>query len=802
LESSSHQRAQFSVDGWAYESHRIGGVAEEPSESETSKPIFFDQSGRRWRRIVVGLAIVLVLAIGSASWILPQALQQTWGQPLNQHLGYPDEFFAAGNPEAIPVVGIMNKNAFVRMTLVRRENDRTVLVDPFNDKELRVLTPQEARKVGDSPYAMERFGQPRDGQLILTFDDGPDSTFTPQILDVLAEEKVPATFFNTGRSIVENPDVFRRAVDEGHMVGNHTMTHISDWEDPGLRHREELIGTDRTMRSVAAYGSRLFRFPEGNPELKPLALLHAQQLGYLHVNTNLDTWDWKYGPDETVPVPELDGQGHIAVMHAGGTDRTATVAMLKKFINQAKEQGYTFTTLEPLLPAEYVPETDAEPVLADDATAVALSTATVVPGVINGWLFWFWTGSLVLLSALAVVLALYGHRRRKGRTWRAVPDHELPLVSVILPVFNEEPVVERTLGALRSSDYPALEVIAVDDGSTDRTLEILRAYADTWPQLRVLTQSNGGKSIASNQGILHAAGEIIITIDGDTLFESSTIRMLARHFYDHDGSRQVGAVAGQVKVGNRRNILTLWQSLEYMCGICINRMAAGVAGAIAVAPGACTAWRREALQKAGGYSHDTLAEDMDLTLSIHRQGYAVVQENEAVAWTEAPMTIRPLTKQRVRWTYGNLQALRKHSDMILNPKYGALGMAALPYNLISFVIHLVFLPLVLILILISLLSGQWEHFALIVFIGAAVQAIFCLIAMYMVKESPLHLLMVPIYRFIFEPLRAYVIYASLIQVLKGRVVGWYKPDRTNSVIDIDSVDAMGAVPVGQRAQQS
>ena len=129
-------------------------------------------------------------------------------------------------------------------------------------------------------------------------------------------------------------------------------------------------------------------------------------------------------------------------------------------------------------------------------------------------------------------------------------------------------------------------------------------------------------------------------------------------------------------------------------------------------------------------------------------------------------------------------------------------MAALPYNLISFVIHIVFLPLVLILILISLLSGQWEHFALIVFIGAAVQAIFCLIAMYMVKESPLHLLMVPIYRFIFEPLRAYVIYASLIQVLKGRVVGWYKPDRTNSVIDIDSVDAMGAVPVGQRAQQS
>lgn len=501
---------------------------------------------------------------------------------------------------------------------------------------------------------------------------------------------------------------------------------------------------------------------------------------------DLDTWDWKYGPDETVPVPDLDGDGHIVVMHSGGTDRTATVKLLKQFITEAKEQGYTFTTLEPLLPPEYVPTTEAEPVLADDATAAAVTTSTVLPGVISGWLFWFWTGSLVLLSALSVILALYGHRRRRRRTWRSVPDRDLPLVSIILPVFNEEPVVERTLSALRSSDYPALEVIAVDDGSTDRTLEILTAYADTWPELRILTQANGGKSVASNHGIQVASGEIIITIDGDTLFEPRTVRMLARHFYDHDGSKKVGAVAGQVKVGNRRNVLTMWQSLEYMCGICINRMAAGVAGAISVAPGACTAWRREALQQAGGYSHDTLAEDMDLTLGIHQQGYAVVQENEAVAWTEAPMSVRALTKQRVRWTYGNLQALRKHSAMILNPRYGTLGMAALPYNLISFVIHLVFLPLVLVLILVSLLSGEWEHFAFIVLIGAVVQAIFCLIAMHMVRESPMHLLVVPIYRFIFEPLRAYVIYASLIQVLKGRIVGWYKPDRTNSVIDIDA----------------
>ncbi|WP_309054787.1 polysaccharide deacetylase family protein, partial [Streptomyces sp.] len=335
------------------------------------------------------MIVLLCMAVGSVSWILPRALDQTWDQPLNQELSYPKELLNSGDPDAIPVVGELSDYAFVRMTLVERTEGRTVLKDPFSDQVFRVLTASEARKVGDSPYAMERFGRPADGQLMLTFDDGPDDVFTPQILDVLASENVPATFFDTGTSIVENPEVFRRTVREGHMVGNHTMTHLSDWENPTFQHREELIGTDRTMRSVGDYGTRLFRFPEGNPELKPLALLQAQQLGYLHVNMDLDTWDWNYGPDETVPLPELDGKGHIVVMHAGGTDRTATVAMLKELIADAKAQGYTFTTLAPILPEGYLPTTQAEPALADDATAWTLSAATVMPGVVNDWLFWF-----------------------------------------------------------------------------------------------------------------------------------------------------------------------------------------------------------------------------------------------------------------------------------------------------------------------------------------------------------------------------------------------------------------------------
>jgi biofilm PGA synthesis N-glycosyltransferase PgaC len=169
-------------------------------------------------------------------------------------------------------------------------------------------------------------------------------------------------------------------------------------------------------------------------------------------------------------------------------------------------------------------------------------------------------------------------------------------------------------------------------------LAVLIEYAKTWPALRVINQPNRGKPAASNRGIDESWGEIIVTLDGDTLFEPQTIKMFARHFLAPRNGKEVGAVAGHVKVGNRRNLVTAWQSLEYLSGICVTRMAEGLLGAISIVPGACAAWRREALVRAGGYSHDTLAEDADLTLTLQRLGYSIAQENEAVAWTEAPMT--------------------------------------------------------------------------------------------------------------------------------------------------------------------
>ena len=744
--------------------------------------MFFDPSGKRWYRILATLVVLLALAAGAVSWIVPQALAQPWERPLHQESGYPRELIATGDQENIPLLGDAS-NPFSRIGLVEETEAGTVLRSPFSEDVFRVLTDEERELVGDSPYVMERFGELPEKQLMLTFDDGPDATYTGEILDVLSAEGVPATFFSVGTNVVGQPELFRRIVREGHMVGNHTMTHTTAWDDD-LRNREELIGTDRAMRSVGSYATHLFRLPTGDPDNKALPILEAQQLGYLHVDFDYDTHDWEAAPGETVDLPALDGEGHIVLMHDGGGDRTATVAALKELITEAKAQGYTFSTLAPIVPEGYLPAADTEPVLADDATALAVAGLTVAPDVVMTWLFWFGIGSLTLMSALYVVLALIGHRRQTRRTWPELPEDRLPLVSVILPVFNEEPVIARTLAALRASDYPNLEVIAVDDGSTDRTLAIMREHAASWPALTVITQPNGGKSIASNHGIMAARGEIVVTLDGDTLFEPQTVRMFARHFYAQDAKRPVGAVAGHVKVGNRTGLLTMWQSLEYISGICVTRMGEGVAGAISIVPGACAAWRKEALQAAGGYSHDTLAEDADLTMTLQKLGWAVVQENRAVAWTEAPMTVRGLAKQRLRWTYGNLQALWKHAGMLFRPRYGFLGMVALPYTLLATLVPLVFLPLTVLMAGINLAAGNWQPIAAFAAFVLAIHAVICVIAIRMVGESWTHLLVVPVYRIIYEPLRAYLLYASLLQALRGRMIGWYKPERTNSVIDL------------------
>ena len=539
------------------------------------------------------------------------------------------------------------------------------------------------------------------------------------------------------------------------------------------------------MRATAAYGSRLFRIPKGDPDHNALALLQAQQLGYFAVDQDVDTLDWKVPVGKDIAPPDLDGRGHVVLMHDGGGDRTATVHLLERFIAEAKAQGYSFTTLAPMLPRQYLPVSGVKTYPADRASFLALQLVHRVPSTVLGILFWLGMGSLTVMSFLYLLLALIGEYRQRRARWPDIPGSKLPFVSVVLAAYNEEKVIRRTLCELRRSDYPPerFEVIAVNDGSSDSTSAVLHEYAREWSRLGVVDQNNSGKSSAINNGINHACSEstVIVTMDADTLFRTSTIRMLARHFVTTKRGTRVGAVAGHVKVGNRCNILTAWQSLEYISGICVTRMAERVLRAISIVPGACSAWSRDALQEIGGFCDDTMAEDCDATLALQRRGFMILQENNAIADTEAPETIRALAKQRKRWTYGNIQALWKHRAMLFRPRYGVLGMVALPYAALSLVIPLLFMPLTFVAAGLSLAAGNWHSIAWYAAFVAGVHMIISLTAVAMARERLWHLLVVPIYRVIYEPLRAYLLYASAYRAIKGTIVQWDKLERTNTV---------------------
>ena len=450
--------------------------------------------------------------------------------------------------------------------------------------------------IGTHPYVLDWYGYPAAHQLVLTFDDGPDPRNTPKILNILGREHVPATFFVVGQNVARNPAIVNREIREGHVVGNHTLTHASSGHGSVLD-REELIADDRIIRATAGYATRLYRMPYGDPDDNPFVVLEAQQLGYVTVDLDLDTHDWQYTPAQNIPLPKLDGKGHVVLMHDGGADRAATIRLLPRLIAEAKAAGYTFTTAASLVPAEYVPR-HVTPSVADRFTWYSAWAILVLPGDLVTWLFWFGVGSLTLMSLNYLVLALVNQHRQSRRTWPQVPGTPV-LMTVVLPAYNEEKILAKTLAALAKTDYPRFEVVAVDDGSSDDTWGVLTDFASVWPRLRVFRQeTNGGKAAAMNCAIAQARGEVIVTLDGDTVFEPQTIGMLARHFADP----RIGVVAGQVKVGNRRNLLTAWQSLEYISGIGVTRMAEGLVGAITVAPGACAAWRKRAIEEAGGYS--------------------------------------------------------------------------------------------------------------------------------------------------------------------------------------------------------
>ena len=659
-----------------------------------------------------------------------------------------------------------------------------------------------------SSYVIRRTGwQP--GKVVLTFDDGPDEKWTPQILDILKREHVPASFFIIGQNGQANPNLVKRIVAEGHDIGNHSYTHPNLGEIPGKLTELELNATQRLIESLTGRSSRLFRAPyfgDAEPqtpdEVEPAAI--ANKLGYIIVGLRVDPDDWALpGTDEIVKRtitgltnPNPDERGQIVLLHDGGGDRQQTVDALPTLIHELRKRGYEFTTASQL--AGFTQEQTMPLLPKEQGVFAKADRVTFYTLAIGGWLIrWLLLLGIVLGLArmLFIGVLAFVQRRKTHRTPATSPPHSattLPFVSIIIAAYNEEKVIAQTIRSLLASTYEKFEIIVVDDGSPDQTSEVVREQFGAESHVRLFTKSNGGKAAALNYGLQHAQGEIIVALDADTIFPPYTIGALAARFTD----AQVGAVAGNAKVGNRINLVTRWQALEYITAQNLDRRAFALLNGITVVPGAVGAWRRDVLAQIGGFASDTLAEDQDLTLKVRKLGYQIAYEENAIGWTEAPDTVRGLARQRFRWSFGTLQCMWKHRDALLRPRYGALGFIAMPNVWIFQILFPLISPLMDMLFIWTLVSAALERiehpneYALtnlnqVLFYYALFLAVDWLaagVAFLLERREQWSLLWwLFLQRFCYRQVMYYVMVKSVAVAIKGAIVGWGKLERKASV---------------------
>ncbi len=668
-----------------------------------------------------------------------------------------------------------------------------VSIDLSHDDGLRTLAREADGKLraiySDAPTypALYHQGAADKTKVALTFDDGPDPTWTPRILDVLKARGLKATFFLIGRNVEDHPDLVRRIIAEGHEIGNHTYTHGNLAEMPEWRQRLELGSTERLIEAETGRSTTLFRPPydaDATPtdvaQLAPLAFAE-RELGYTVVLERIDPQDWaRPGADVIVQrVKEQRREGSIILLHDAGGDRSQTLTALPRILDWLAERGDSVVPMSELLG---IPHEEIMPFVPRDTQSGWRAVAA------TGFRAWRWLVEtmwtfMLIATALVVVrsLLLAWLAWRQQRAHRRRPPVQMenwPAVSVLIAAYNEGKVVAKTLRSVLDGDYAGeVEVVVVDDGSQDDTAAECARIAAGDDRVRVFSQANAGKSAALRRALAEARHEVIVFLDADTMFERATIRKLVEEL----GGERIGAVSGNARVGNRRNFVTRCQALEYLCGFNLDRRAYTAWNCVTVVPGAISAFRRAAIDEAGGFSHDTLAEDTDMTLTLHRLGWRIGYAPEAIAWTEAPETWRALAKQRVRWAFGTMQCLWKHRDLTFDVRHPALGFFAMPSAWFFHLILVAIVPLADAILLWSLIVGYaialWPYFAAFLALDFLLAVLACALERVPLRRA---WLIVPM-RFAYRWLLAWVVWQSILRAVRGALVGWGKLERTGSV---------------------
>jgi len=635
-------------------------------------------------------------------------------------------------------------------------------------------------------YLIKRFGKPKGKEIALTFDDGPDEDFTPTVLDILKENNVQATFFVTGVNIEKNIPLLERIYREGHEIGNHTFTHPDLELTSKDRERIELRSTRLLMESILNHSTLLFRPPyntDAEPQdvnqIRPLSI--AKEEGYLTIASSIDPNDWQIGVTADTILARVIAQknrGNILLMHDGGGNRTQTLLALPRIIDYYRQQGYKFVTISDIMGRsrdQVMPQVKGSVKTEETFDYLFFLITFLWENFLHG----FFVVAIVLgISRILILMVLAMIQHRKSKMVKATLDYT-PKVSVIVPAYNEEMTVTRTIENLLKSDYPLFDIVFVDDGSKDQTFANVRAAFSDLANVQILTKPNGGKASALNYGLSQATGDILVCIDADTLLLPNAISKMIPYFVDEE----VGAVAGNVQVGNAVNLLTQWQKMEYTTSQNFERRALDTVNAILVVPGAIGAFRKSALDQIKGFTTDTLAEDCDLTVRLHRAGFKVRSCNEAISLTEAPETMKMFMKQRFRWTFGMMQTFWKHRDLLFNPRRPNLGWIMMPNLLIfGFIIPLLS-PVVDLLFVIGLFSSHALFYAMMYVLFFLVDWVVSALAYkYDGKKFTLwNAGVLFVQRFAYRQIFFIILIKSYLKAMKGELASWGILKRTGNV---------------------
>ncbi|WP_030410289.1 bifunctional polysaccharide deacetylase/glycosyltransferase family 2 protein [Streptomyces sp. NRRL S-1448] len=617
------------------------------------------------------------------------------------------------------------------------------------------------------------------GTVALTFDGGFDPVWTPRLLDLLRRHHARATFFVYGKDAAQHPELMRRILREGHEIGSYTYSGGDLGVASPLRARLELSLTQSAFAGAAGINSPLLRLPHTTAADTlcgaewPAAKRAAAQ-GYLVVaSDHKDRKPWRglvtqhsqtdLGYHEAQDLLRDRSVKRFTTV-SGGLQRpsfldeaTATQKIKGEGLIWSQRLGHAFLTV-----------------------MVWTLTLTGVLGVLRMLLF-------------AVFARLHVRRLRRYRPGAPRLREVRDPVTVLVPAYNEEAGIASTVYSLLASTHPHLQIIVIDDGSTDATADIAEDIDD--PRVTVIRQPNGGKPSALNTGLAHARHDIVVMVDADTIFEPAALARLIQPL----AHPAVGAVSGNTKVGNRRRLLGKWQHLEYVLGFNLDRRMFEVLECMPTVPGAIGAFRRDALMGVGGVSDATLAEDTDLTMALWRAGWRVVYEESAVAWTEVPGTVRQLWLQRYRWCYGTLQAMWKHRHSVteVGPA-GRFGRRVLLYITLFQIVLPLCAPVVDLFALFGALFRDPVEAGLVWFGFLSVQLVTAAYALKLDRERLRVLWVLPLQQFVYRQLMYLVVIHSVTTALLGTRLKWHSMKRTGTadpyLLEAPSAETSGVPP--------